>query len=224
MLGGMSSPRSLCTTPLMSVRVILSTGRPIATSRSTQASAAAPAPLVTSLTSDKVLPCSTSPLRMAAAQTMAVPCWSSWKTGIFMRSRSFFSMTKHSGALMSSRLMPPKVGSSAATMSTKRSMSVSSTSRSNTSMPANFLNRTALPSITGLEARGPILPSPSTAVPLVITATRLPRAVYSRASDGIGGDGFAGGGDAGRIGQRQVALVGHALGGFHRQFAGPGMR
>ena len=60
---------------------------------------------------------------MAAAQTMAVPCWSSWKTGIFMRSRSFFSMTKHSGALMSSRLMPPKVGSSAATISTKRSMS-----------------------------------------------------------------------------------------------------
>jgi hypothetical protein len=29
----------------------------------------------------------------AAAPTMiAVPCWSSWNTGIFMRSRSFFSM------------------------------------------------------------------------------------------------------------------------------------
>jgi hypothetical protein len=48
-------------------------------------------------------------------------------------------------------------------------------SRSNTSMPANFLNRTALPSITGLDASGPILPRPSTAVPLVMTATRLPR-------------------------------------------------
>ena len=45
------------------------------------------------------------------------------------------------------------------------------------SMPANFLNRTALPSITGLDASGPILPSPSTALPLVTTATRLPRAV-----------------------------------------------
>jgi len=32
---------------------------------------------------------------------------------------------------------------------------------SNTSMPANFLNSTALPSITGLEASGPILPRPS---------------------------------------------------------------
>ena len=101
---------------------------------------------------------------------------------------------------------------------------VASTSRSKTSMPANFLNRTALPSITGLEARGPISPRPSTAVPLVITATRLPRAVYSRASDGIGRDGLARRGHARRIGQRQVALVGHALGGFDRQFAGPGKR
>ena len=55
--------------------------------------------------------------------------------------------------------------------------SVSSISMSNTSMPANFLNRQPLPSITGLPASGPMLPSPSTAVPLVMTATRLPRAV-----------------------------------------------
>ena len=46
---------------------------------------------------------------------MAVPCWSSWKTGIFIRSFSCASTSKHSGALMSSRLMPPKVGSSADT-------------------------------------------------------------------------------------------------------------
>ena len=44
-------------------------------------------------------------------------------------------------------------------------------------MSANFLNRTALPSITGLLARAPISPRPSTAVPLDMTATRLPRAV-----------------------------------------------
>src|SRR5688572_103653 len=49
-------------------------------------------------------------------------------------------------------------------------------------MSANFLNRQALPSITGLPASGPMLPRPSTAVPLVTTATRLPRAVYSHAS------------------------------------------
>ncbi len=165
------------TTPLMSVRVTFSTCSPIATSRSTQARAAAPAPEVTSLTSSRCLPCSSSPLRTAAATVMAVPCWSSWKTGMFIRARSSASMAKHSGALMSSRLMAPKVGSSAATTSQKRSGSAASTSMSNTSMPANFLNRTALPSITGLPASAPILPRPSTAVPLEMTPTRLPRAV-----------------------------------------------
>jgi hypothetical protein len=45
------------------------------------------------------------------------------------------------------------------------------------SMPANFLKRTALPSITGFEASAPMAPRPSTAVPLVMTATMLPRVV-----------------------------------------------
>jgi hypothetical protein len=38
---------------------------------------------------------------MAAETMIAVPCWSSWKTGIFSRSRSRRSISKHSGALMS---------------------------------------------------------------------------------------------------------------------------
>ena len=49
---------------------------------------------------------------------------------------------------------------------------------SKTSIPAKILNSNALPSITGLEASGPISPSPKTAVPLVITATKLPLEVY----------------------------------------------
>ena len=85
---------------------------------------------------------------------------------------------------MSSRLIPPKVGSSAATISTILSGSFSAISISNTSTPANFLNSTPLPSITGLEARGPMFPKPSTAVPLLTTATRLPRAVYLAAAEG----------------------------------------
>jgi hypothetical protein len=101
-----------------------------------------------------------------------------------MRSRHFFSTTKHSGALMSSRLMPPKVGSSAQMMSTSLSGSRSSISMSKQSMPANLRNSTALPSITGLPASGPIAPRPSTAVPLVTTPIRLPRAVRLRASAG----------------------------------------
>ena len=54
---------------------------------------------------------------------IAVPCWSSWKTGMPIRAFSRSSTSKHSGALMSSRLMPPKVGSSAEIVSTMRSMS-----------------------------------------------------------------------------------------------------
>ena len=40
---------------------------------------------------------------------MAVPCWSSWKTGISKISLSFCSIIKQSGAAMSSKLIPPKV-------------------------------------------------------------------------------------------------------------------
>jgi hypothetical protein len=43
-----------------------------------------------------------------------------------------------------------------------------------TNSSANILNNTALPSITGLLANGPMSPSPNTAVPLDITATRFP--------------------------------------------------
>ncbi len=45
------------------------------------------------------------------------------------------------------------------------------------SMSPKCLNSTALPSITGIAARGPMSPSPRTAVPSVMTATVLPRAV-----------------------------------------------
>ena len=44
------------------------------------------------LTSPMRLPVSSSPFSSAAAEMMAVPCWSSWKTGICIRSLSFFSM------------------------------------------------------------------------------------------------------------------------------------
>ena len=158
--------------------------RPSLHSRLRQVSAAAPAPETTSLILAMSLPMTLSPLMKAALTVIAVPCWSSWKTGMRQRSRSLRSTMKHSGALISSRLMPPKVGSRLAMMSTSLSGSRSLISMSNTSIPANFLNSTALPSITGLAASGPMAPSPSTAVPLVITATRLPREVRLRASAG----------------------------------------
>ena len=81
--------------------------------------------------------------------------------------------------------MAPKLGSRRATVSMKAWGSRSSISMSMLSIPANFLKRTALPSITGLLASAPMAPRPSTAVPLVMTATILPRAVYSHAMSGF---------------------------------------
>ena len=143
-----------------------------------QEMAALPAPLTTIFTSWIRLPAISSALSIAAAEMIAVPCWSSCITGILSSALSLRSISKASGALISSRLIPPKVGAIFFTVSTKASTSLVPTSISNTSIPANILNNSPFPSITGLEASGPISPSPKTAVPFVITATRLPFAVY----------------------------------------------
>ena len=41
-------------------------------------------------------------------------------------------------------------------------------------MSANLLNKTAFPSITGLDAKAPRFPRPRIAEPLLITATKFP--------------------------------------------------
>jgi hypothetical protein len=141
-----------------------------------QASAAAPAPEATILISD--MSCRrVQPVEDRGATMMAVPCWSSWKTGIFIRAAAALDLEAFR------RLDVLEVDAAEGRLQRRDDLdhlldgSGASTSMSKTSMPANFLNRTALPSITGLEASGPILPRPSTAVPLEMTATRLPRAV-----------------------------------------------
>ena len=78
---------------------------------------------------------------------------------------------------MSSRFIPPKDGSRLAIISEILSGSFSLISISIESTSANLLNKTALPSITGLEAKGPRSPKPRIADPLDITATRFPLAV-----------------------------------------------
>ena len=75
-----------------------------------QAMPAAPAPLHTSRVVAMSRPVRCSALISPAAAMIAVPCWSSWNTGMSISSRSRDSMMKQSGALMSSRLMPPKEG------------------------------------------------------------------------------------------------------------------
>ena len=120
-----------------------------------------------------------------ASTTIAVPCWSSWNTGMSSTSRSRASISKHRGAEMSSRLIPAKPGETALTMLTISSGSWVSRHSGHASIPANRLNSAALPSITGSAAAGPMLPSPSTADPSVTTATELRFTVSRRASSGL---------------------------------------
>ena len=88
-----------------------------------------------------------------------------------MISRSLLSIIKHSGALISSRLMPPQLGPRYLTALINSSTFSVSTSISTESISAKRLNKTDFPSITGLPARAPKFPSPRTAVPFEITAT-----------------------------------------------------
>ena len=85
---------------------------------------------------------------------------------------------------MSSKFIPPKEGPRCFTQLMNSSGSYVSMHRSTDSTPANLLKRTALPSMTGLAASEPMLPRPSTAVPLVMTATVLPLLVYRYAFSG----------------------------------------
>ena len=115
---------------------------------------------------------------------MAVPCWSSWKTGMSSSARSRRSISKQRGAEMSSRLMPPKPGEMCRTVATISSASWVSRQIGQASMLAKRLNRAALPSMTGIAAPGPMLPRPSTAEPSVTTATQLPLIVSLATSSG----------------------------------------
>ena len=109
------SARSLCTTPLESTRVMLVFFAPIASSSFIDAIPAAPAPRQTIFAVSSALPCTCSALMRPAQMITAVPCWSSWNTGISSFLRSAASISKQCGAAMSSRLMPPKVGAMAST-------------------------------------------------------------------------------------------------------------
>ncbi len=66
--------------------------------------------------------------------------------------RSLRSTSKHRGALMSSRLMPPNPGAMSCTVRTISSVSWLSRQIGQASMSANRLNRAALPSMTGMAA------------------------------------------------------------------------
>jgi len=119
------------------------------------------------------LPTILSAFIIPASITVAVPCWSSCQTGMF----SFFlvssSMWKHLGLLMSSRFIPPNVGSNHLHAVMISSGFLVPRQIGNASTPPRYLNRSAFPSMTGSPACGPMSPSPSTRVPSLTTATKF---------------------------------------------------
>src|ERR671914_637854 len=145
------------------------------------ATPAAPAPTISTSRSFISRPVSRQLLMSAASVTIAVPCWSSWKTGMSSESCRRCSISKQRGEEMSSRLMPPKVGEMRSTVSTISSTSFVLRQIGHASTPANSLKSIDLPSITGMAASGPMSPRPSTAVPSETTATVLALIVYLNA-------------------------------------------
>ena len=116
------SVRSELTTPLRSVTAM--SLMPAASRIFAIATPAAPAPEMTTRVDSALRPVSLSALTRAASVTTAVPCWSSWKTGMSRASLRRSSISKQRGAEMSSRLMPPKLGASRTTVSMISSTSV----------------------------------------------------------------------------------------------------
>ena len=99
------------TTPSMSATTTCCA--PAASSSLMIAVPAAPAPDMTIRTSSILFSTTRRALYRAARTTMAVPCWSSWNTGMSSSSRSRRSISKQRGAEMSSRLMPANPGATA---------------------------------------------------------------------------------------------------------------
>ncbi|CAB4703917.1 unannotated protein [freshwater metagenome] len=83
---------------------------PLSMSKRAIAVPAAPAPLIIIRQSARFFFTSLSEFRSAASTTIAVPCWSSWKTGMSSSSRRRRSTSKQRGAEISSRLIPPYTG------------------------------------------------------------------------------------------------------------------
>ncbi len=119
---------------------------------------------------------------------------------------------------MSSRLMPPKVGSSEAMMSISLSGSRSASSMSNTSTPANFLNRQALAFHHRLGSQRADIAQAQHGGAVGDHAHQIAaRGVLDAALQGSASHIQAGVSHAGGVGQRQVTLVGQGLGRGNRQ-------
>ncbi len=91
-LYGFIFSRPWCSTPLLSTIRMLSGSTPRATYMFAQAIPAAPAPENTTRTFLMSFPTISRAFTSAAPLMIAVPCWSSWNTGIFISRFSVSSM------------------------------------------------------------------------------------------------------------------------------------
>jgi len=139
----------------------------------------APAPQNTMRMSSSFLPTTFMALIRAPTTSMAVPSWSSQKTGMSSMRSSFLRMVKVFGEEMSSRFIPPKFGAIMETMWMNSSGFSLLTQRGMAFTSPKSLNSRHLPSIMGIPARGPTFPMPQMALPSETTAKRFPLPVYS---------------------------------------------
>ena len=95
---------------------ILGNCAPNATYKLTHEIAAAPAPEITILMSAIFFSASSNAFNNAAEDIIAVPCWSSCIIGISNSAFNLLSISNASGALISSKLIPPNVGAIAFTV------------------------------------------------------------------------------------------------------------
>jgi len=140
-------------------------------------------------------------------EMMAVPCWSSWNTGMSISSLRRRSISKHSGAAMSSRLIPPKVGSIISMAPIIASVSSVSSSTSKTSMSAKRLNRTPFPSMTGLRPGRRCRPARAQRSRRRRPPTRLPLGRVTEGLFGVLVDVPTGSGDAGEYASERSRWV-----------------
>ena len=168
------------------------------------ATPAAPSPTTSTWRSSRRLPSSLVAFSSAASTTTAVPCWSSWNTGMSSSALRRSSISKQRGAEMSSRLMPPKVGAMALTVAMIVSASLVSRQIGKASTPANSLKSIALPSITGIAASGPMSPRPEHRAAVGDDGHRVALDRVLERLLAVLGDRGADARDAGRVGHREV--------------------
>ena len=133
-------------------------------------------------------------------------------------------MTKHAGALMSSRLMPPTVGSRSWQKRMTSSGSSEPTSRSKTSMPAKRLKRTPLPSMTGFDGQRPDVAQPQHGRAVRDDRDQVAAGRVLEDVLGIRVDLPARLGHARRVGEREVTCRGDRLGGHDFDLSGTALR